>query len=233
MANRTFDYDEVVNRRLRFKDHCNIVICLSIFVLGILSTLYKVKYEGGFFTCLRELTVDSTLFASFTAFAFIILNSIEIVRRTEYTYVPIYYFRLSSAVSELIVLLIVLIGFLPFVPDNPIISRFDMINMHVIIPLLTVLSFIINDPPIGRLKPKQRLNGLIFLVFYSVIIMTCIVTGIIPKARIPYSFMNFYDHTIWYTLAASVIIYAMGYLLASLLSELNRKVYWLWLRNIM
>ena len=44
--------------------------------------------------------------------------------------------------------------------------------------------------------------------------------------------MNFYDHTIRYTLAAVAVIYTMGYFLSWFLSEQNRRTYWLWLKNI-
>lgn len=232
MEGQQINFDFIIKMCLRKKKVANIVVCDTVFVLGILATVFKARYEGGFLTCLREMTVDGTLFASLVACVFSIMNHFEIQQDREVNSIPLYYLRLSSAVTEFIILLVVLIGYLPFVPDHPVINRFDMVNMHVIIPLLTLVSFVFHDAPIGKLSPLERFNGLIFIVLYSVAIMTCIATGIIAKNKIPYSFMNYYDNSIWYTLFAVVIIYLLGYLLSWMFSELNRKASWLWLKDI-
>lgn len=77
-------------------------------------------------------------------------------------------------------------------------NRFDMINMHVIIPVLTIISFVFHDSPIGKLKPIQRCNGLIFITIYTVVMLLCILTGVIPENKIPYSFLNIYKSPVWY-----------------------------------
>ncbi len=226
------EYLDAIKIRLRIKKAFNSVVCVIVFILGILATIYKVKYEGSFLTCLRELTVDGTLFASAVALMYAFINFAEIILDKEFEHRFLYYLRLSSCVGEFIILIVVLIGYLPIVPDHPVITRFDMINMHVIIPLLTILSFVFHDPPIGKLKPSERFYGLIFISLYCVIMMTFIFTGIVPENKIPYSFMNIYSSPIWYIIFAAVFVFTLGYLISWALSELNRKASWLWFKNI-
>lgn len=229
------NYDDCLllkTKRLKIKKIINITICYIIFALGIAATIYKANYEGGFFTCLREMTVDGTLFSSIVALVYAILNHIEIKSNKEFEYRKLYYLRLSSAVTGFMIMLIVSIGYLPFIPDHPVINRFDMWIMHLIIPLLSITSFIFLEPPIEKLKPKKRFAGLIFIGIYSVAIMTCIITGIIPEAKIPYSFLNIHSSSIWYLLFAIVFVYSIGYLLSMLFSEMNRRSACLWFHDI-
>ena len=144
-------------------------ICFRSFCNHIQS-----KYEGGFLTCLRELTVDGTISAFAIAFIYVLFNAFEMIKGKGYQNTFLYFLRLSSAVTEFMILLIVLIGFLPMVTaDHPVVNRFDMLNMHVIIPVLTLFSFVFHDSPIGKLKPIQRCNGLIFIIVYTVAMLLC------------------------------------------------------------
>ncbi|MEG2136915.1 MAG: hypothetical protein RR150_12570 [Clostridia bacterium] len=225
-------YQATIKRRLRMKKIFNIVICYTIAVLGILATLYKVKYEGGFITCFRELTVNGTIISSLLAFIYAIVNHIECVLDKEFEYRLFYYLRLSAVVTEFIILLIVCIGNLPFIPDRPLINRFDMWNMHLIIPVLTILSFVFHDPPIGKLAPRMRWTGVTFIGIYCVFIILCILTGIIPEVQIPYSFLNFCKYPLWYPALVAGVVCGWSYLLSWLFSELNRKAAWLWFKDI-
>ena len=210
----------------------NIVICVAITFLGITATIYKVRYEGGFLTCFREMTVCATVLTSMTSAALVFLNLYEIMVGSEETFTSLYYWRLSSAVTEMIVLFVVLIGYLPLFSDHPVIGRYDMINMHVIIPLLTIGSFVFNDSAIGKVSPKYRMNGLCIIVLYTVFILTLILTGIVPESKIPYSFLNVRRQPFWFIGLAFVVIYGSGYLLSWLFYKLNLKASWIWYRNI-
>ena len=174
-----------MKRRNAQKKAINILVCLAIVILGITATIYKVRYEGGFWTCFREMTVCATVLTSLTSAALILLNLYEMKIGSEETFTSLYYWRLSSAVTEMIVLLIVLIGYLPFFSDHPVIGRYDMINMHVIIPLLTIGSFVFTDSPIGKISPVRRLKGLYIIIVYTVAMLTLILTYVIPENKIP------------------------------------------------
>ncbi len=178
------------------------------------------------------MTVCATVLTSLTSAALVILNHIEIKAGSEHTFTSLYYWRLSSAVTETMVILIVLIGYLPFFSDHPVIGRYDMINMHVIIPLLTIGSFVFNDSPIGKVSMKYRLNGLYILIIYTVFILTLIIMNIIPENKIPYSFLDIRHQPAWYILLAFVVVYGGGYLLSWLLYRLNLKLSLLWYRKV-
>lgn len=221
-----------MRRRNLFRKLSNLMLCLVIVVFGIASTAYKVRYEGGFLTCFREMTVCATVLTSVTSAALVFQILYEIRIGSEVTSSILYYWRLSSAVTEMMVLLIVLIGYLPFFTDNPVISRFDMIHMHVIIPLLTIATFLFYDSPIGKLPKRKLLYGLLIITVYAVFILTLILTYIIPENKIPYSFLDVRNQPFWFILLAVIVVYGGGYLLSWLFYTLNLKLAWIWYRDI-
>ena len=221
-----------MKRRHLFRKLNNLILCIVIVVLGIASTIYKVRYEGSFLTCFREMTVCATVLTSVTSALFIFQIIYEIIIGSEVTSPPLYYWRLSSAVTEMMVLLIVLIGYLPFFTDNPVIGRFDMINMHVIIPLLTIATFLFYDSPIGKLPMRKLLHGLLIITVYAVFILTLILTYVVPENKIPYSFLDVRNQPFWFILLAVIVVYGGGYLLSWLFYTLNLKLAWVWCRGI-
>lgn len=223
-------FEKEFTSKFRLKKIVNIAVCLVIFVLGITAFIYKARYEGGVLTCFREMTVCGTVFSSIVALLYVLVSAYEFAHNKEIEKPYLYYLRLSSATAEFIILIIVLIGYLPFIPAKPVIGRYDMINMHVLVPVLTLYSFLFNDPPRGRLTPVQRLGGLCFLLLYTLGEIICILLYIIPEEKIPYFFLNVRHQPLWLTLLAVVVIYGLGYLLSWLFSELNRKCSWYWYR---
>lgn len=229
-----FNFEKAV----RIKKISNIVICAAIAVMGITATIYKVNYEGGFWTCFREMTVNGTVANSIIALCMIVVNAAELKKNQEFIYAPMYYFRLSATVTESIILLVVLIGYLPFVPDKPLIMRYDMINMHVLIPLLTLVSFCVNDtPPEGRGGKLQPFYGTILLTVYILVLVTLILIGVVPENKIPYSILNVRKNPVWYSALVLFAIYTVTYWISRLYLFLNRRIYWLhfnvkWLRRL-
>ena len=219
-------------RRNRWRKSLNIVLCLILVFLGVTATIYKVRYEGGFITCFREMTVCSTVLTTLTSAGPILLNLYELRIGSEISQRGLYYFRLSSAVTEFIVLMIVLLGYLPLFTDHPVIGRYDMLNMHVLIPLLTIGTFLFNDSAIGGLSAVKLLNGLRIITIYAVFILTLILTNVIPENKIPYSFLDVRNQPFWLPFLAFIVIYGTGYLLSWLFYKLNLKLSWLWYRGI-
>ena len=221
-----------MKKRNRTRKTLNLAICLFIAVLGIASTIYKVRYEGGFITCFREMTVCSTVLTTLTSMALIPLNLFEIKLGSEVTFKVLYYFRLSSAVTEFIVLMITLTGFLPFFQDNPVIGRFDMFNMHLLIPLLMIGTFLFNDSAIGTVPRRKLWYGLTIITIYGVFILTLILTYVIPENKIPYSFLDVRNQPLWLPILAFIVVYGVGYLLSWAFYLLNKKCSWLWYKGI-
>ena len=228
-------YDAVqaaLERQYVKKKRANLTISMLIVVLGFTSFLFGLTLEP-MPTIFRWLTVDGTLFTTVSALVCTIVNLVEVLRNTEMTRLSAYYLRLSSAVAESVIFIVVLFSQLPIFPEHlPIFDRYDSLVMHLLIPLLGIESFVINDPPIGRLRPMQRWQGTWFVSYYAVNMVILIGTGMLPPELIPYFFLNFRDNGWGVFLAAFVFVYGCGYLMAWGISEANRRLSWLWFRNI-
>ncbi len=228
-------YEEIqrnYNRRYRLKKTTNLLLSELIAFLGITSFLYGLTLES-IPTIFRWMTVDGTLFTTVGATAFIAVNLVEILAHTELTRTSVYYIRLSSAVAESIIFIVVIVSQLPFFPEHlPVFDRYDSFVMHLLVPVLGIWSFLINDSPIGRLKPRERWYGTWYVTCYAVNILFLIDTGLLPSRLIPYFFLDFRQNGWGIFLGAFVFIYASAYLMAWALSEWNRKLSWLWFKGV-
>ena len=226
------DYLAAFSRRYQRKKMTNLAVSALIAFLGISSFLYGLQLEP-IPTIFRWMTVDGTLFTTFGAVFFIVVNIVEMVRKTELTRVSVYYIRLSSAVAESVIISVVLVSQFSFFPEHlPLFDRYDSFVMHVLVPLLGILSFMINDSPIGRLRPLSYWRGTWFVTFYAVIILSLIASERLPAALIPYFFLDFRSVHWSILLFAAVFVYTTGYLMAGRISEWNRRLSWLWFKDI-
>ncbi len=119
-----------------------------------------------------------------------------------------------------------------FSPEHMHIFRFDMFNMHIAIPLLTIVSFLLNDSPVGKIDFLQKLQGTWFVTLYAVVELTLILTGVIPQEMIPYFFLDIRHMPLVSFLMYFVIIYVMAYLFSHLLWKYNKKLSWLWFKGV-
>ncbi len=218
--------------RYRIKKLVNLFISIVIVVSGIISVVYIWNYDRDGLLTFRWMTVDGTIFTTVIAFFYVMVSILEMARYTELTNRSVYFMRLASAVAESLILVVVLLSQLPFSPEHMHIMRFDMFQMHILIPLLTILSFILNDSPIGRLTFRQKLHGTWFITLYAAVILALILTGVIPAEQIPYFFLDIAHMPALTFLGCFVFIYALGYLLSHCLSGWNRKLSWLWFRQV-
>ena len=227
-ANRLLD---AFDRRYRLKKIINISRSLLITLLGVTSFLYGLRLEPGV-TIFRWMTVDGTVFTTVSAAVCFAVNLWEIARNTEVTKKAVYFLRLSSAVAESVILIVVLFSQLPFFDEHlPLFDRYDSFVMHVAIPVLYVLSFIANDSP-TILRPMELWHGTWFVTCYAVCILTLIASGRLPSELIPYFFLDVRNSGLGVFAAAFVFIYASAYLMAWLLSRWNRRLSWMWFRNL-
>ncbi len=178
------------------------------------------------------MTVDGTLFTTAIALYYVIVSTLEMVFYTEVTSRGVYYMRLASAVAEGLIMVVVLLSQLPFASQHMHVFRYDMFNMHLLIPVLTILSFMINDSPIGRLTFRQKLHGLWFVTLYAVVMLTLVTAGVIPTGRIPYYFMDIVHMHVLASIGWLLLICFISYLLSYLLSEGNRRLTWAWFKNV-
>ena len=223
---------EALQRRYCQKKRVNLGLSIVIFILGVTSFLYGLTLEPSI-TIFRWMTVDATLFTTLGAGACIVVNLVEMIRNTELTRTWVYYTRLSSALAEAVVFIVVIVSQLPVFSEHlPMFDRYDSFVMHVVVPILGLTSFVINDSPIGKLKPSQRWYGTWFITYYAVTILMLIELGHLPSELIPYFFLDYRKNGLPVFLTAFVFIYGVAYLMAWALSELNRKHSWLWFKDI-
>ncbi|MBR2739542.1 MAG: hypothetical protein IKD87_02620 [Oscillospiraceae bacterium] len=221
------------DRRYRIKKTVNAVFNLLIAVCGMFVFLYTIIVQKrSLLNRLKYMTFCSTLFTSAASLFTFVVCILEARRRTEVTKKAVYFLRLSAALTESIVLAVVLFGLTPLVPDNPDIRTMVGIMTHLVIPPMTVVSFIFNEAPIGRLKPLEPFLGTWYITTYAAVMTFLFGSGIVPSELAPYSFLDFKHHSFFYPVMCLAGIYLVGYLVALALSKLNMKCSWIWFHGI-
>lgn len=212
--------------RFKYKKQLNILISLTISVLGFCSFFISVVRDMNwdFLSDFRFMTINGTVFTSIISLITAVISLAEIIKGEDIKLEKLYFLRLTSVVTESIIAIVILMSLFPFIPDKPNILKYDSFNMHVIIPILTIISFLIAEPPSDKIKPVMRFNGSALITIYSVIIVSLILWGVIPQSEIPYSFLEVNTRPLWYILLAGVIIYAGAYFLSWGYIELNKKI---------
>lgn len=219
-----------MNRRHRLNIGLNLVISALILVLGVSSIIVSayVKAPENFLFEFRYMTVNGTVFTSIIALMIFILSLAEAITGKAGISDRLYYFRLSSAVTETIIAVVIAMSFFPTVPDSPNILSYESFNMHVIIPFLSIVSFLLNRTPRETMHPLLRLNCAWLITIYAAVVITLILTGALPQDKIPYSFLDFRTGSIWYIVYFGCFIYSFTYVLSFLLTNLNRRVSSFW-----
>lgn len=212
--------------RFKYKKQLNILISITISVLGFCSFFISVVRDMNwdFLSDFRFMTINGTVFTSIISLITAVISLAEIIKGEDIKLEKLYFLRLTSVVTESIIAIVILMSLFPFIPDKPNILKYDSFNMHVIIPILTIISFLIAEPPSDKIKPIMRFNGSALITIYSVIIVSLILWGVIPQSEIPYSFLEVNTRPLWYILLAGVIIYAGAYFLSWGYIELNKKI---------
>ena len=174
--------------RFKYKKQLNILISLTISVLGFCSFFISVVRDMNwdFLSDFRFMTINGTVFTSIISLITAVISLAEIIKGEDIKLEKFYFLRLTSVVTESIIAIVILMSLFPFIPDKPDILKYDSFNMHVIIPALTIISFLIAEPPSDKIKPVMRFNGSALITIYSVIIVSLILWGVIPQKDIPY-----------------------------------------------
>ena len=197
------------------------MLCAAVFVLGLISLTVAVARDGEQWQrAFRFMTVIGTLYTTLLSGVVFAVT----LRNRDRADTPLFFLRLCAAVSECVIAIVILLSFLPFIPDSPDIFRFDSFVMHVAIPLLTVISFVVCARPAGDMPPLTHFNGSWLLVVYSAVVTALIITGVMPSEDIPYSFLEISTRPLWYVLLSAGIIFGTAYFLSFLLSAVNRRL---------
>ena len=223
------EFREQFGKRYILKKRVNALLCFFIALCGTTAVLYsRFVFHNSLFDRLRYMTFWGTIFTSAVSFIFGIVCIMEAARETEVTYRPVYFLRLSSATTESVIFAVVMFGLSPLVPDVPDLSSYPGFMMHLVVPVTTVMSFLLNDPPIGKPKPADPLKGTLIIAVYAAVMTLLFGTGTLSSEKAPYSFLDFDNTSMLFKLVCLAAIFAVGYAVSWLLMRLNMKLSWVW-----
>ena len=226
-------YQEEFRDRYLVKKVFTILFSILIVLCGVSAVLYSALVFGNnIFDRMRYMTFDGTMFTTLISFLFIIISLYEAFFDTEVTNRFIYFMRLSSATTEFIIFSVVMAGLSPWLPDSPDISSYPGVMMHLVIPIASIICFIFNDAPIGKVNVYEPLYGSTFITIYAVIMAFLFGTKILPSSLAPYSFLDFEHHSIIFSLACLTGIYVVAYFIAKFFIFLNSHYSWVWFKKL-
>lgn len=212
---------------LQKKKKLNLALNLLISALGISSLFIKFFLVDGLLA-FRAFTVDGNLFTTIVSVIAVVVNVRELVSKTENGSRTMFFLELASAVTEAVIFIVVMIGYLPIFADDPKITPYHMFCLHVAIPVLAVARFIFFEKPLGILKPFKLLIGAIPIGVYGVGVVIAIKLGILPISLVPYSFLDFDSNFLWYVFFAVFTIPSFGFLWSWMFYRLNIRASFLW-----
>ncbi len=215
---------------MKKKKKLNLAMNILIAFLGVTSLYEKFFLIDGIIA-FRAFTVDGNLFTTIVTIIAVIYGIRSLGTDKETDSRVLFFLELCAAVTEAVIFIVVMIGYLPFFPDTPKITPYHMFCLHVAIPVLTVVRFIFFERPLGIMKPAKLLIGAIPIGVYGIFVVTAIKLGILPVAFVPYSFLDFESNFLWYFLFALLAIPSFGYLWAWTFYRLNLRASVLWYKK--
>lgn len=215
---------------LRRKVLLALLLDLLLAFLGVTSLYEKIVLLDGVLA-FRAFTVDGNLFTTLVCVIAVFSDLWALIKGRENEDRLLFFLSLCAAVTEAVIFIVVMIGYLPFVPDTPEVTPYHMFCLHVAIPLLAVARFILFARPQGILKPSKLLYGSLPIGVYGAGIVTAIKLGVLATSYVPYSFLDFEHNFIWYFLFALFAIPGFGYLWAWVFYRLNTNAGALWYKE--
>lgn len=220
------DISAKVSGNARTDSKAGFWVSVLIFLLGTSSlTVSAFSQENeNFLMSFRYMTVNGTAFSTLVSTIVIFISASKTRSGAEHWQNRLYFLRLSSAVTEIIIAVVIAMSFLPSVPDDPDLLSYDSFNMHIVIPLLSVISFLLHPTSARKTGILAHLRCAWLITLYAAVIILLIVFGMIPKEMIPYSFLDIHSMPVWYILAFGFFIFSFVYVLSFLLTDLQYRL---------
>ncbi|MFA6830364.1 MAG: hypothetical protein WCR67_06685 [Bacilli bacterium] len=207
---------------------------LIIIVLGstaIIRQLCQVTIVAGIslggLDTFRYFTNDGNIFCIISAGIALFFNLLSIRKKQILMPVWVYLLRLASAVSSLIIFLVVIIILIPTM--DGMLSGFNLVVLHGINPLLCLFLFLIFDKQSERYKFYHSFLGSLPVLIYGIIAISFITTQAWSKEMIPYPFLRFYENPVYQSVVSCIGFLLTALILSFLLSFINkyltRKIY--------
>jgi len=185
------------------------------------SSAYGVAYGG--LDTFRFFTNDGNIFCIIAALVMIYFN-IRFIRSNTYE-IPkvVYLLKLSSAITGLIIFLVVIAILGPSMGYAMLLSGFYMVVVHILNPILCTLGFAIFEAHPMELNKKELSIGILPAALYGVITLLLVLTKVWVGNDIPYPFLRVYDNPVWVSIFYFIAILGGGYGLSFLVYLWNKK----------
>ena len=103
LENKMKDFDN----RYRAKKIVNMICSIIIIFMGVFSVIYIYEFDNDGIMTFRWMTVDGTIYTTILTIIVVACNVYELIRKTEVSRKVVYLLRLSSAVTEGIIIIVV------------------------------------------------------------------------------------------------------------------------------
>ena len=193
-----------------------------IFSLSVYGELTSKSLSGTF----RFFTNDGNLYStlvtcvliSFQISILLFKKNPNIIRNN-----ILYLLSLGSAVSELIILFVVVYLLMPFFGSKILIGNYTMFNLHFLMPVIVTIRFIFFEYKRIKINYTNSLYGSIPVLFYGVIILFLIIIKVFNEEnkKIPYPFLNIYGNPWWATLLYFLVLFGFTFGFCIFLNYLN------------
>ena len=161
---------------------------------------------------LRMFTNDGNIFSAVAA---VICGTYCIycaIKNKEMNSRVVYSLRLMAAVSEVIIFFIVVAVLMPM-GMTFLLTGYSMLVLHVIVPLITVVTFLTLDKRSSGTGKTGYLYGGTPVLVYGVIVLILCISKVWTGDMIPYPFFRVYDNPLWLTVVAlaGIILGTFGF----------------------
>lgn len=137
----------------------------------------------------------------------------------------IYPLKLISAVTGAIIFLVVFLILGPLMGGlQMMISGFRMSVLHVVNPILCVLSFLVLEENENKKSKRHALIGASAVYVYGFISILLVLFRVWENQNIPYPFLRVYDNPLWQTILYFTVILGGAYGLSLLFQKLQLKL---------
>ncbi len=205
-----------------------IILAFTSLTPEIIKSLNKNYMYQNFFGFFRFFTNDGNIYSTIVScillsyqITVLFFNLNSNILKNNY----IYLLCLGSSVSEIIILLVVLFLLLPHFGLS-IITPYEMINLHLLIPILITFRFIFLDKKQNNISILKSLYGTIPISIYGLIIFFLVVFKVFTKEnnKIPYPFFEIYTNSWYFSFLSIGGIVSATFGLCILLNYLNEKL---------
>ena len=220
------------------------LLMIIFFISSMILTLVDVFNNPDtiyqtFWGVFRYFTNDGNLLSCIFNFI-IVIKQIQVLRKKTEKEIKektishfLYIISLFSAVSEIVIFIVVVLIFLPMAPIDIIkalIGTYKASSVHITIPLLLTFRFLFLDQRKRQLKIYEKFFGGIPMLIYGIIMyILCgakVFTSFDKKygdAKIPYPFFDLYHQSWYFCFFIGIFIFIFGFGISFLFDLLNKK----------